>query len=137
MTFLATSDQRRAAVLQQDRRWRRSDDPGQRTGPKWGGARPGGSVAVTGAVLLVLAVFGAVLFPVLPYLRPVLVHAQTALQFLGAAGLAVASLGEQWLQESDHARGQTSRAIPGDCHPPHFRRCADRVVGPPPRPVLL
>ena len=42
-------------------------------------------MAVTGAVLLVLAVLGAVLFPAFPYLRPVLVNAQTALQFLGAA----------------------------------------------------
>jgi len=42
-------------------------------------------VAVTGAVLLVLAVLGAVLFPAFPYLRPVLVNVQTALQFFGAA----------------------------------------------------
>ena len=42
-------------------------------------------MAVTGAVLLVLAVLGAVLFPAFPYLRPVLVNVQTALQFLGAA----------------------------------------------------
>jgi len=40
---------------------------------------------VTGAVLLVLAVLGAVLFPAFPYLRPVLVNVQTALQFFGAA----------------------------------------------------
>jgi hypothetical protein len=39
-------------------------------------------VAVTGAVLLVLAVLGAVLFPAFPYIRPVLVNVQTALQFL-------------------------------------------------------
>ena len=42
MTFRATSDQRRAAVLEQDRPWRRSDDPGQRTGLKWGGCQSPG-----------------------------------------------------------------------------------------------
>ena len=42
-------------------------------------------MAVTGAVLLVLAVLGAVLLPAFPYLCPMLVNAQTALQFLGAA----------------------------------------------------
>ena len=42
-------------------------------------------MAVAGAVLLVLAFLGAVLFPAFPYLRPVLVNVQTALQFLGAA----------------------------------------------------
>jgi len=42
-------------------------------------------VPVTGPVLLVLAVLGAVLFPAFSYLRPVLVNAQAALQFLGAA----------------------------------------------------
>src|ERR1700757_866866 len=42
-------------------------------------------MAVTRAVLLVLAVLCAVLFPAFPYLCPMLVNAQTALQFLGPA----------------------------------------------------
>ncbi|MFY9650638.1 hypothetical protein [Trebonia sp.] len=58
-------------------------------------------MAVAGAVLFVLAVLGAVLFPAFPYLRPVLVNVQTALQFLGAALLLGSRMTSRSCSRSD------------------------------------